>query len=107
MANEQEQQPEVEKSAQDLAYEKEMRDKEQLIAVTKTPGGQILLDGATSEAEGAIFTLISTYRNTTVNDLLANIAKLEANLKIISTLTGAENALEATKILVEGMKQEK
>lgn len=105
MPKEEEKKVELPKSETELQYDKELQEKSDLMAIMATPGGKLILDGATNEAELAIYALIATYRNTTVNELLSQITRLEANLKIIATLTQAKDQAEVIKGLIAGLKE--
>lgn len=87
-------------------YQQELKDKEEVFQFSSSKGGEVLLKGVKADAENAIFRLITDYKACELPVLLASIAKLEASLKIISTLTGSKKEVESIKLLIKSLPEE-
>lgn len=97
-------QPDAPKSETHLAYEKELQEKNDLIAFSETSAGRQIIESTRARAEAAIFAIISEYREAPHPVLLAQIALLEANLSVLGLLAGAKGKAETIKQLIESLK---
>jgi len=88
-----------------LAYERELQDKKDIIVAVKTRGGQIILESAEKSCEVAILALVADYKTASHPHLVALIAKLEANLSIVATMTKAESEVDNVRIILESLKK--
>lgn len=80
----------MDKSQEQLDAEK----LQQIASVANTPAGKMLIANAKSSCTASIASLIGMYRESDPSMFIPHIAKLEANLNLYRTLTGAQSSYE-------------